>query len=168
MDGIVHTSMLYMSESLSKTSSMVGRSAGSVNQGSFEVTLRSAADLGLGLDGTVPVRQHSSISVTNADGNLALHKTWNKGRPAIGNHAFAHLFDQRYRKPRLLRDNLRRNLRKQLPSVSVSVSVSGVCVCVCVCARRRAYVCVYVAVRVSKYLFSRSLGPQSADATACA
>ena len=74
MDGIVRTSMLYMSESLSKTSSMVGRSAGSVNQGSFELSLRSAADLGLGLDGTVPVRQHSSIRVTNADGNLALHK----------------------------------------------------------------------------------------------
>jgi hypothetical protein len=35
MDGIVGTSMLYMSESLSKTSSMVGRSAGSVIQGSF-------------------------------------------------------------------------------------------------------------------------------------
>ncbi len=63
----------------------------------------------------------------------------------------AHLFDQRYGKPRVLRDNLRRNLLKQLASasvsVSVSVSVSGVCVCVgagvcvsacmwlCVCAK---------------------------------
>jgi hypothetical protein len=37
MDGIVGTSMLYMSESLSKTSSMVGRSAGSVIQGSSEL-----------------------------------------------------------------------------------------------------------------------------------
>ena len=50
MDGIVSTSMLYMSESLSKTSSMVGRSAGSVIQGSLELSLRPAADLGLGLE----------------------------------------------------------------------------------------------------------------------
>ena len=134
MDGIVSTSMLYMSESLSKTSSMVGRSAGSVIQGSFELSLRPAADLGLGLDGTVPVRQHSSIKVTNAAGNLALHKIGMRESPAIGNHAhlFAHLFDQRYGKPRVLRDNLRRNLPKQLASVSVSVSVSVNCVCVCV------------------------------------
>ena len=43
MDSIVGTSMLYMSESLSKTSSMVGRSAGSVIQGSFELSLRQTS-----------------------------------------------------------------------------------------------------------------------------
>ena len=52
----------------------------------------------------------------------------------------AHLFDQRYGKPRVLRDNLRRNLLKQL--ARVSVSVSGVCVCVCVCVQACVCVCV--------------------------
>ena len=69
----------------------------------------------------------------------------------------AHLFDQRYGKPRVLRDNLRRNLPKQLASVSVSVSVSGVCVCVCVQACVCVCACVYVAERVHKYSASRSL-----------
>ncbi len=43
----------------------------------------------------------------------------------------AHLFDQRYWKPCVLRYNLRRNLRKQL--ARVSVNVSGVCVWVQAC-----------------------------------
>ena len=47
--GMACTSMLYMSESPSKTSSMVGRSAGSVIQGSFELSLRSAAGIAAGL-----------------------------------------------------------------------------------------------------------------------
>ncbi len=67
----------------------------------------------------------------------------------------AYLFDQRYGKPRVLRDNLRRNLLKQL--ARVSVSVSGVCVCGC----RRVCECVYVAVRVRKYSF-RGVVPQRA------
>jgi hypothetical protein len=37
--------------------------------------------------------------------------------PATGNHALMHLFDRRYRKPRILRDNLRRNLRRKRVSV---------------------------------------------------
>jgi hypothetical protein len=108
------TSMLYMSESLSKASSILGRSAGSVINNSFELSLRPAADLGLGLDGNVPVRQHSSIRVTNAFGNLALHKIGIiRESPATGNHASTHLFDRRYGEPRVLHDDLRRNLRKQ-------------------------------------------------------
>jgi hypothetical protein len=56
----------------------------------------------------------------------------------------AHLFDQREGKPSVLRDNLRRNLLKQL--ARVSVSVSGVCVRVqaCVCARVCGYACAQV------------------------
>ena len=46
----------------------------------------------------------------------------------------AHLFDQRYGKPRVLRDNLRRNLGKQLARVSEHVCVSGVWVWVQECA----------------------------------
>jgi hypothetical protein len=77
-----------VSESLSKTSSMVGRSAGSVMNNSFELSLWSAAGIGLGLDGNVPVRQHSSIRVTNAFGNSALHKIGIiRESPATGNHA---------------------------------------------------------------------------------
>ena len=39
---------------------------------------------GIGLGGTVPARQHSSISVTNASGNLAFHASkWNKGKPGF-------------------------------------------------------------------------------------
>ncbi len=67
-----------------------------------------------------------------------------------------HLFDQRYGKPRVLRDNLRRNLPKQLASVSVSVSV---------CVRAGVCACVYVAERVHKYSASRSFVPQRADAS---
>jgi hypothetical protein len=125
---MVGTSMLYMSESLSKTSSMVGRSAGSVIHNSFELALRSAAGLGLGLDGTVPVRQHSSIRVTNASGKLALHKIGIIESPATGDHASTHLFDRRYGKPRVLRDNLRRNLRRQ----HVSCKILSLRVCVSV------------------------------------
>ena len=44
----------------------------------------------------------------------------------------ANLFDQRYGKPRVLRDNLRRNLPKQLASVSVGVSGVWVWVQACV------------------------------------
>jgi hypothetical protein len=144
MDDIVGTSMLYMSESLSKTSSMVGRSAGSVIHGSSELSLLSAAGIRLGLDGTVPVRQHSSIRVTNAAGNVALHKNGMRESPAIATMHIAHLFDQREGKPRVLRDNLRRNLLKQL--ASVSVSVSGVCVWVqvCVCVRVCGCACAQV------------------------
>ena len=39
---------------------------------------------GIGLGGTVPARQHSSISVTNASGNLAFQTSkWNKGKPGF-------------------------------------------------------------------------------------
>ncbi len=44
----------------------------------------------------------------------------------------AHLFDKRYGKPRVLSDNLRRNLLKQLASVTVSVSGVGGWVQACV------------------------------------
>ncbi len=70
----VRTSMLCMSDSLSTTSSMVGRSAGSVSSRpmrAYHYGRRQASGIGLG--GTVPARQHSSIRVTNASGNLAFH-----------------------------------------------------------------------------------------------
>jgi hypothetical protein len=91
------------------------------------------------------VRQHSSMRVTNASGNLALHKIGMIASPATGDHVLTHLFDRRYGKPRVLRDNLRRNLRKQRVSVLARACVSSMCVCVCVCvcvfgSRTRAYV----------------------------
>jgi hypothetical protein len=55
------------------------------------------------------------MRVTNASGNLALHKIGIIESPATGDHA--HLFDRRYGKPRILRDNFRRNLRKKRVSV---------------------------------------------------
>jgi hypothetical protein len=48
--GMACTSMLYMSERRSKTSSMVGRSAGSVNHNSFELSPRAAAGIAPGLE----------------------------------------------------------------------------------------------------------------------
>ena len=69
------------------------------------------------------------MRVTNASGNLALHKIGIIESPATGDHVLIHLFDRRYRKPRVLHDNLRRNLRKQRESVQLFVSErESVCV----------------------------------------
>ncbi len=70
------------------------------------------------------MRQHSSMRVTNASGNLALHKIGIIESPATGDHVLTHLFDRRYGKPRVLRDNLRRNLRKQRVSACVRACLS--------------------------------------------
>ena len=77
------------------------------------------------------MRQHSSMRVTNASGNLALHKMGIRESLETGNHALTHLLDGRYGKPRVLHHNLRRNLRRKCVSVN-GLSVSE-CVCVCVC-----------------------------------
>jgi hypothetical protein len=70
------------------------------------------------------------MRVTNASGNVALHKIGIRESPATGDHVLMHLFDRRYGQPRVLRDNLRRNLRKQ--RVSLCEYVLG--------SRTRAYV----------------------------
>ncbi len=57
------------------------------------------------------------MRVTNASGNVALHKMGIRESLETGNHALTHLFDRRYRQPRILHDNFRRNLRKQRVSV---------------------------------------------------
>ncbi len=64
------------------------------------------------------MRQHSSMRLTNTSGNLALHKMGIMESLETGNHALTHLFDGRYGKPRVLHDDLRRNLRRKGVSVN--------------------------------------------------
>jgi hypothetical protein len=64
-----------------------GRALGGVCEvtahSSYHYGRRQASGIGLG--GTVPARQHSSISVTNASGNLAFHasKVGKREGPAL-------------------------------------------------------------------------------------
>ncbi len=64
------------------------------------------------------MRQHSSMRVTNASGNFALHQMGIRESLETGNHALTHLFDGRNGKPRVLHDDLRRNLRRKRVSVN--------------------------------------------------